>query len=198
MIRLGIEALLGAGFYILGAEFSPRMYGEDIKLASNIDDVAGKTSVKDMEDKAEKVEGAQRVFHMFEAGDKLSDYQQEVYGGTVPFFKRTAELGLFKIIYTAEAEEHEEYRDKADQLIRDGKAHTQYVEIECNNTPLIFLTISSETGKVIYGDTLEGNAEDILGMYPENVVRKLPILKKLHNKKCDPMETYKAIMDFIT
>ena len=198
MIRLPLEQHLEAGFHalkIIQGEFSERMYGEDIRYAASIDDATGDISVEEFQGQLDAAPKPIALFGEVFSGKILSKYQNEVHGGTVPFFMRWGKVGLVEVIYSVESEDHAEYKDKADQLITEGKANPQYVEIEIDGKGLIFLTIDNK--QVTYADTLEGNAEDVLKMFPPHFVARRKLLQALHGKPCDPMETYKAIMKFI-
>jgi len=218
MEQLELEKLLEAGFYALGVEFSRRRYGEEIRVASEVDDQFGETSVKEAERKNASFKtpegGLLAALGLYAGRDELTEDQKQVFDEAVPFFKRKAQLldSAFIVDYRVYAAETlDNYEPNADKIIRGGKILCEMIDIHMN-VPGKELMLASIT---TYFDDYPKQEDDTFvrvvytkeeldrifdNNVPELISRidvKLKSMKESVQKEYDPKAIYQAVMDFL-
>jgi hypothetical protein len=197
MIKLDLEKFLEAGFYAMKIPFSERQYGEDIRLGSQVDDTLTGDTVEGRKKEAKgAISNEERlVLNIFAAGE-LTKEQGYVFSDTVPVFRRIAEAHDIKVIYDLiTGEKHDEYRPVADELISEGKADQESVEILIRDMPVVKILVGSHPNMVIPGVNPESDkAQAILG---KMITNRLKDLQALHDQDYDPWKVYSAVMDFL-
>jgi len=199
MEQLELERLLEAGFYALGVEFSSRMYGEEIKLGSEIDDQTGPISIQDVKELQEKAKSPEeRCLIDLHLMDALSNPQKDVYKNLIPFFRRRSDLfdELFVIYQVFSEEELSDYESNADRIIKEGKIASEHIIIINSINQLVAnLDINRSCGKI--SDACAGPDYGYEWAKDPEIKEWFDIIKRLEGKPYDPKEVYKAVMDFI-
>ncbi|MBW2981699.1 hypothetical protein KY343_02355 [Candidatus Woesearchaeota archaeon] len=218
MKQLELEKLLEAGFYALGVEFSRRKYGEEIRVASEVDDQFEETSVKEAERKNASFKtpegGLLAALGLYAGRDELTEDQKHVFDEAVPFFKRKAEIldGAFIVDYRVYAEETmDNYEPNADEIIRDGKILGEMIDVHLN-VPGKELMLASITTyfdgypeqeddtfvRIVYTkEELDRIFEDNVPELVSRIDIKLKSMKGSVQKEYDPKSIYQGVMDFL-
>jgi hypothetical protein len=214
MEQLELEKLLEAGFYALGVEFSRRKYGEEIRVASEVDDQFEDMSVKKARPKKDDPKYlAKRLlaeFGLTKSYNKLTEDQRHVYEESVPFFKRKAETldGMFSLDYCVYSTKTlDNYEAHADELIEQRKILAETIDIDLNlpkgKLGLASITTYFDSYPKQADDTFvtKKDLEEIFEEIPEFVSkmdRKLTALKESDLTLYDPKKIYQAVMDFFS
>jgi len=190
MLKTPLESLLEEGFSELGGLFERRWYGENIRFGASIDGAGEPVSVDDIRKRIVKASTPQQRFIAGFSHFDLSECQDDVLSGTVPFFRRSGLYKGFKVVYYVFTKgDREFYEPIADKLVP---------EVDYEN--LEFSWKGHSVALVLLGEKVmvESNlVDDSLHFYPANIKERFAHLKKFDSAPYYPGLVCDAVMSFL-
>lgn len=189
MLKTKLEALLEKGFSELDGLFGKRDYGEIIKMGATVDDALSPVSIKDIRERIDKASTEEERFIASFSKHDLSDYQNDVLNGTVPFFRRVGFYKGFKVVYNAYTHpELDAYEPVADELV--PKVDYEVVEVSWKGNSVV---------DVLLGRTVdvEHHLADDFSRFPDDIRERMPFLMSLDSHQYDPEKVSEGLMAFL-
>lgn len=143
MIQLGLERDVEILCTELGITLRERVYYEDIKRISDVDDATARMSIDEIRQRYEKAQRGvpKLIIDAVLVPTSLTPAQEEVYSDMVPAVRRVSKpyKGCFVIYEIRQPEDKKErvpeYRQQLDKLIEKGKISLQAVILKPTESP---------------------------------------------------------------